>query len=88
MDEKWDIFAEGNQLFMHRSWTGYGIYELSFAEVDGGFQITTGVVESDSERYRSRSDEFDCLLIEALIRSVLLGDPATELREKLWGRSS
>ncbi|GLY83364.1 hypothetical protein Airi02_012940 [Actinoallomurus iriomotensis] len=88
MDEKWEIFAEGNTLFMHRSWTGYGIYEVSFVEANGGFGIAESVVESDRGRYRSRSDELECVMIELMMRSLLLGEAATELRglsEKLWG---
>ncbi|MGH3382548.1 MAG: hypothetical protein ACRDP6_48255 [Actinoallomurus sp.] len=88
MDEKWEIFAEGNTLFMHRSWTGYGIYEVSFVEAGGGFVIAEGVVESDRDRYRSRSDELECVMVELMMRSLLLGEAATELRglsEKLWG---
>ncbi|MFB9832865.1 hypothetical protein [Actinoallomurus acaciae] len=87
MDEKWDIFVEGGKLFMHRSWTGYGIYEVSFVGADGGVRIAEGVVESDESRYRSRSDEFDCVMVELLIRSLLLGEAATELRTRLWPRS-
>ena len=26
MDEKWDVFVEDRVVFLHRSWTGYGIY--------------------------------------------------------------
>jgi len=55
MDEKWNIFVEGDVLFMHRSWTGRGIYEASFAPADGGGRrIASVVVEGDRERYRSR----------------------------------
>ena len=87
MDEKWDIFAEDSKLFMHQSWTGYCIYEASFIGADGGVRITEGVVESDQSRYRSPSEEFDCVMVELLIRSILLGETATELRRKLWPRS-
>ena len=31
MEEKWFIFMEGNRLFAHRSWTGLGVYEATFA---------------------------------------------------------
>jgi hypothetical protein len=72
---------------MHRSWTGYGIHEVSFISAGGGVRIAEGIVESDGSRYRSRSDEFDCVMVELLIRSVLLGEAATELRTKLWPRS-
>lgn len=88
MDEKWEIFAEGNTLFMHRSWTGYGIYEVSFVEANGGFGIAEGVVESEGDRYRPRSDELEGVMVELMIRSLLLGETVTELRglsEKLWG---
>ena len=87
MDEKWNIFVEGDELFMHRSWTGLGIYQMSFTATNGGFRIAEGVVESDRDRYRARSDEFECVMVELLIRSILLGEEPTELREKLWGRS-
>lgn len=85
MDEKWNIFVEDDELFIHRSWTGHGIYRLSFTAVNGGVGIAEGVVESDGDRYRSRSDEFECVMVELLIRSILLGEEPTELREKLWG---
>jgi hypothetical protein len=90
MDEKWEIFAEGDVLFLHRSWTGFGIYEVSFTEANGGFRIAEGVVESDRDRYCSRSDELECVMVELMVRSLLLGEAATELRElseKLWGPS-
>ena len=87
MDEKWNIFVEGAELFMHRSWTGLGIYQISFTAADGGFSIAEGVVESDRDRYRARSDEFECVMVELLIRSILLGEEPTELHEKLWGPS-
>ncbi|MFG2193565.1 hypothetical protein [Streptomyces sp. NPDC048639] len=31
MDERWNVFAEGDRLFLHRSWTGHRIYEAVFA---------------------------------------------------------
>ena len=30
------MFMEQNRLFAHRSWTGFGIYEATFARVEGG----------------------------------------------------
>src|SRR5690349_3149953 len=63
MDEKWNVFFEGDVLFVHRSWTGHGIYEASFARVaEGGRKIASAVVEGDRERYRSMGDEYDRLM--------------------------
>ncbi|MFI1176847.1 hypothetical protein [Streptomyces melanogenes] len=84
MDEKWNVFAEDRVVFLHRSWTGYGIYEASFAPVlGGGFQITQAVVESDPERHRNIGDAYACLMLELVISAIVLGEPAAELRGRL-----
>ena len=36
MDEKWDVFVEDGVVYLHRSWTGNGIYEARFAPAAGG----------------------------------------------------
>jgi hypothetical protein len=37
MDDKWHAFVEDQRLYLHRSWTGMGVYEAQFApEVSGG----------------------------------------------------
>ncbi|MFE3200165.1 hypothetical protein [Embleya sp. NPDC059237] len=84
MDEKWNVFVEGDVLFTHRSWTGHGIYEASFAPViGGGVRITSAVVESDRENYRSMGDEYDRLMMELIISAIVLGEPAADLRAGL-----
>ncbi|MFI6387048.1 hypothetical protein ACIBHY_52710 [Nonomuraea sp. NPDC050547] len=87
MDEKWNIFAENGVLFLHRSWTGHGIYEVSFAAAEGGgWRITEGVVECDPKRHRTGTDtvdhEYDSLMVELVITTILLGKAAPELLEK------
>jgi hypothetical protein len=84
MDEKWDVFAEDDVVFLHRSWTGRGIFEATFAQADGGgWRIAEAVVERDRARYRSEDDEYDCLMLELVLSSIALGEPAQELRTKL-----
>ena len=59
MIDKWLAFMEDDRLFLHRSWTGDGIYEARFAakqtEVTPGgetsFVVTSAIVESDPRRY-------------------------------------
>lgn len=36
MDAKWEAFIEHQRLFLHRSWTGHGIYVAQFAQTDDG----------------------------------------------------
>ena len=34
MDDKWNAFVERDRLFLHRSWTGRGVYEARFTRTD------------------------------------------------------
>ncbi|HET6857739.1 MAG TPA: hypothetical protein VFH94_11695 [Streptomyces sp.] len=84
MDEKWNVFAEDRIVFLHRSWTGHGIYEASFAPVEGGgCTITQAVVETDPERHRDIGDAYGCLMLELVISAIVLGEAAAELRGRL-----
>ncbi|MFE6942000.1 hypothetical protein [Streptomyces chartreusis] len=84
MDEKWNVFAEGEVVFLHRSWTGRGVFEATFAPVDeGGWRIARAVVERDPERYRNSDDAYDCLMLELVISAIVLGESAQDLRAKM-----
>lgn len=84
MDEKWDVFTEGEVVFLHRSWTGFGVYAATFAPVeDGGRWIVSALVERDGHRYKGTDDGYDCLMLELVITAIVLGEPALELRSKL-----
>lgn len=92
MEDKWDVFAEGDVLFIHRSWTGYGLFEATFTPADGGgWRIAGAVVERDPERYGGRDDEHDCVLMEMVISGTVLHTPDPDLYAKwvaLTGRTS
>ena len=83
MDEKWFIFMEENRLFAHRSWTGLGIYEATFAPSEGGYVIDSAVVTGDETTHRRSSDETESRTLEVLIASYLLKDLLSE--EQLAG---
>ncbi len=83
MDEKWDVFVENHVVFLHRSWTGRGVFEASFSPVDGGWHISAAVVESTSERARKASAELNRVLLELVLSAIVLGEPATGLRAEL-----
>ena len=40
MDEKWDVFVENHVVFLHRSWTGNGVFEASFSPASDGWHIS------------------------------------------------
>ncbi|WP_236239867.1 hypothetical protein [Streptomyces sp. CC228A] len=84
MDQKWNVFTEGDVVHVHRSWTGFGMYEATFTPVEGGGRkITAAVVERDPERYRNDDDAYDCLMLELVLSAIVLGEPADELRQRL-----
>ena len=88
MDEKWNVFVEGPVAFVHRSWTGHGIFEASFAPAGGGWRIHAAVVESDPGRARHVSGQFSCVLLELVLSAIVLGEPAADLRAELVRFSS
>ncbi|MEU8138515.1 hypothetical protein [Streptodolium elevatio] len=84
MDEKWNVFAEDELVYLHRSWTGFGVFEATFAPVEGrGRRIVSAVVERDQDRYASTDDERDLVVLELVLSTIVLGEPAQELRTRL-----
>lgn len=55
-DDRWLAFMEDDRLFLHRSWTGHGIFEATFAATSGGFVVTSALTEGDPCRYTSDLD--------------------------------
>jgi hypothetical protein len=79
MDEKWDVFAEGSVVFLHRSWTGLGYFEVTFGPADdGGWRISQAAVRRERfdaiRRLISRGsrdeDEFYCQVLESVLSAV------------------
>jgi hypothetical protein len=73
MDDKWHAIVEDRRLYLHRSWTGIGVYEAQFEPAPGGWRITSAVVAGDHDSYRRRGDEYESALLETLIEAVPLG---------------
>ena len=72
MEERWNLYADGDVVVLHRSWTGFRIFELTFSPVPGGGRrITSAVVEGDGVHYRARSDEHERLMVEIVLDSVV-----------------
>jgi hypothetical protein len=74
MDDRWLAFVENDRLFLHRSWTGFGVYEVQFARVGDGWAIAELLVCGDGDTYRRASDAYEALFVETIIDGVLLGN--------------
>jgi hypothetical protein len=74
MDDKWHAFVEDDRLFLHRSWTGFGVYEAQFARGSDGWAITELLVSGDRNTYRRATDVYEALFVEVLIDGVCWRD--------------
>ena len=82
MEDKWFIFYEGNTLYMHRSWTGFCIYEADFEETDGVFTVSRCIVTRDDDVYRNKDDDADVKQFVELVSIFLLGKSPFEFDEE------
>jgi hypothetical protein len=83
-----DVFVEDHVAFVHRSWTGRGIFEATFSPVEGGWQISEAVAESSSEHLRTISAPCNQVVLELVLSAIVLGERAADLRAELVRLSS
>ncbi|GHA09695.1 hypothetical protein GCM10010372_06680 [Streptomyces tauricus] len=82
MEEKWDAYLEGDQLSLHRSWTGHGVFRVTVAEGAGGRRPVAAWVESDPDLYRRGGDESESAFLELFLRAWYMDDTRPELWER------
>jgi hypothetical protein len=83
MDEKWNVFVDGNVAFLHRSWTGHAVFEATFSRVDRGWRISAAVAESHPKRAAKVSPQLNRVLLELVLSAIVLGEPGADLRAEL-----
>jgi hypothetical protein len=66
MEDKWFSFYEDPWLFLHRSWTGYCIYQVRFELTASGARAVDALVNRDPQQYRG-TDERDAILLALLL---------------------
>lgn len=74
MEDKWFIFLEDDILCVHRSWTGYCIYQLRLTRADSKYAISRALVNRDPNQYTWVDDRYDEKLLMFLIDHLLLGE--------------
>ena len=72
MEDKWFIYWQDDNLFFHRSWTGFCIYVVRFVRSECCCRMAEAEVNRDPEQYRETSDERDAKMISYLIDVLLL----------------
>lgn len=78
MEDKWFIFLEGEDLYFHRSWTGYCIYHLRIIPFGEKFKVVKALVNRDPTQYIGSDDNYDVMIINFVIDNFLLNQREIE----------
>ena len=76
MDDKWFVFYEQPQLFLHRSATGLFVYRVTLAADGDGSRVAEAVMSSELEG--SQSVDYEASLLRWILRCVLLAQDDVE----------
>lgn len=58
MEDHWFYFMEDNWLYLHRSWTGFCVFQIKFEPVDTGYMVVETWANRDPNQYKG-DDEYD-----------------------------
>lgn len=75
MEDKWFAYMEDDRLFLHRSWTGHGIFEVQFQCHDDVCVAGEVLVTGDQEKLQRSSDDDTADLLRSVINTVLRSQP-------------
>lgn len=91
MEEKWFVFTEGDTVFLHRSWTGLGVFEVVLRREGTGAAIEQAWVSAHPERVRDVSavaSMLDDILNHVVLQTWRTGAPPNRpplgARDRVW----
>jgi hypothetical protein len=61
MDDKWFASFEDPWPYLHRSWTGFCVYQVRFEPAGGGVRVAEALVSRNPEQYREMDGIADAL---------------------------
>jgi O-acetyl-ADP-ribose deacetylase (regulator of RNase III) len=71
MDDKWFAFVEDDRLFLYRSWSGAGIYEVQFVRDGDCYVPSEVVVTGDANTFQRTSEDDTADYLRMVIGMVL-----------------
>ena len=87
MEDRWFIYLEDGWLYLHRSWTGFCIYQVRLEAIGDSYRIAEAWVNRDREQFSSRGDGYELALLSYLLDHALLGREIPFPAEALRGES-
>ena len=73
MEDKWFIYIDEDWMHLHRSWTGFCIYQVRLERIDDEYMIAEASVNRDPNQYTGADTAHDARLLVFLIDRLLLG---------------
>jgi hypothetical protein len=67
MEDKWFAFFEDPWLYLHRSWTGFGVFQVRFEPAPDGARVVEAWASREPEQYTETNTGRDALLLAALL---------------------
>jgi hypothetical protein len=67
MDDRWFVFYEEPWLYLHRSWTGFCVYQVRFEPTTDEVRCAESLVNRESRQYRMTDDDRDVLFLKFLL---------------------
>lgn len=67
MEDHWFNYMEEDRLYLHRSWTGFCIYEISFEPTQNGYHVREVWVNRSPDQYKG-TDEQDVNWLRRFLR--------------------
>jgi hypothetical protein len=74
MEDKWFMFVENDTLYIHRSWTGFCIYQLTLIKDGAHYVVGEVFANRDASQYTSAGDLYDAKMVLYLIDFLLLNE--------------
>ena len=59
MEDKWFVYFQGNNLYCHRSWTGFCVYIGKFKIIEGKPYLHEVQINENKKQYKTQSDFFE-----------------------------
>ena len=72
MEDKWFMFVEDDTLYIHRSWTGFCIYQLALIKEGTNYVAGEAFANRDVSQYSGTSDLYDEKMSLFLVDFLLL----------------
>jgi len=74
MEDKWFVFFEEPWCFIHRSWTGFCIYQVKFEQAGESFRIVEALANRDSDQHAETDASRDQLMLAIRLDSLAKRD--------------